>query len=358
MFLNHWSDWLLPRSPNDVRLFHSDSSDRILVCSPHLGQGYIQEIQLREDLSLRINDYTLHQDLVIDVPGQSNILEFIFPLTSSDARYSYVDPHFGLNSFTIKLALKRVFKLEVFFQRPSLITYFQAFREHLSPQTRSVAEQLTQYLSEYFGTSRSSPDETLSQLLQGEITLTPDIKPQEILPNPLYSEIIAFNYSNSSPRTPAMEQVIGQILSCPYQGATRRTYLKRKVLELTNLRLEMMTKPHLREADFDYIYEAASILRKQIINPPTVETLARQVGTNRLYLNQGFHQVYGTTPFGYSGDCRMWQAQRLLMISDLPVGKIAAVVGYTNCSHFARAFRQYTGLNPKTFQMKAWQYFS
>ncbi|MCG8362025.1 MAG: hypothetical protein MJA27_01680 [Pseudanabaenales cyanobacterium] len=54
LVLNHWDDWLLPGSPSDTRLFHADASDRIFVYPSHLGQGYFQEILLRDDLTLFI----------------------------------------------------------------------------------------------------------------------------------------------------------------------------------------------------------------------------------------------------------------------------------------------------------------
>ena len=152
-----------------------------------------------------------------------------------------------------------------------------------------------------------------------------------------------------------MEQVIGQILSCPYQGTTRRIYLEQKALQLVSLRLETMVQSRTTKIDFFCICRAADILRKHLVNPPTVEALARQVGTNRLYLNQGFAQVYGTTPYGYLRSCRLWYARRLLMTSDLSISHVATAVGYTCRSHFATAFRQLMGMNPKAFQMEAWQ---
>ncbi|MEO0988034.1 MAG: AraC family transcriptional regulator, partial [Cyanobacteria bacterium J06639_14] len=63
LVLNHWDDWLEPGRPNDSRLFHADASDLILVCPTHLGQGYFQEILLRDDLSLFIHDHVFDQDL-------------------------------------------------------------------------------------------------------------------------------------------------------------------------------------------------------------------------------------------------------------------------------------------------------
>lgn len=354
LILNHWEDWLLPGNPSDSRLLHSDASDRILVCPSHLGQGYIQEILLRDDLALIILDYTLNQDVVIDASGESSRLEFEFQLAGPDAGYSFFVPSFGLKEFGVKRARKRFFKVEVVFKRSSLMTYFQAFMERLSPQTQCIAERVMQSMCRYQrGGSISTTAGRLNQILQGAIAPASHLTFEHILTDPLYSEAIAFKYATRNPISSAMEQVIGQILSCPYQGATRRTYLERKALKLVALRLEAMIQPRLNEATLNCIYRATSILRNQIANPPTVEALAQQVGTNRLKLTQGFHQVYGTTPFGYLRDCRLWQARRLLMTSNLSIGKVSVAVGYTSCSRFATAFRQQTGINPKAFQMRA-----
>ncbi|MEM9809206.1 MAG: AraC family transcriptional regulator, partial [Cyanobacteria bacterium P01_D01_bin.56] len=158
--------------------------------------------------------------------------------------------------------------------------------------------------------------------------------------------------------TPEMKVIMEQILSCPYQGETRRQYLEKKTLDLVTLRVQAITQPRLNPTDLDSIYQAASILKSEMANPPTVEALARRVNTNRLKLNQGFHEVYGTTPFKYLRDCRLWMAQRLLTTSTLPIESIAAAVGYRSRNHFAKAFRKQTGLNPKLFQMQAWPYAS
>ena len=157
---------------------------------------------------------------------------------------------------------------------------------------------------------------------------------------------------------PAMEQVIGKILICPYQGITRRTYLERQALKLIGLRLNAMVPPPLNEVDSDCIYEAAQILREHCPQPPNIETLARQVGTNRLKLNQGFHQVYGTTPFSYLRNCRISRAKQLMATSELSINQVANAVGYTCRSKFATAFRKQVGINPKTFQMNMWQLVS
>lgn len=361
LVLNHWQDWLEPGSPNDSRLLHANKSDRILVCPSYLGQGYIQEIPLRDDLTLLILDYTLNQDVVIDAPGERDLLEFTFHLASLEAGYSFFCPYFGDKKFEVKPARKRFFKVEVLFKRPVLMTYFQAFIERLSPHTQGIAERVMQSIYRYQEGHSISINAgsinagKLNQILNSAISPALHVTFEQLLTRALYAETIALNYAGRNPITAAMGQVIGQILSCPYQGATRHAYLERKALKLVGLYLDATVQPRLSEADLSCIYQAESVLRNNIANPPTVEVLARNVGTNRLKLNQGFHQIYGVTPFGYLRESRLMQAQRLLMTSDLPIVKVAAVVGYSSRSRFATAFRQKFGVNPKAFQMQAWQ---
>ncbi|MEO1297997.1 MAG: AraC family transcriptional regulator, partial [Cyanobacteria bacterium J06636_16] len=306
---------------------------------------------------LRIHDHTLNQPRVIDRPARGNGLEFEFRLAGPDAGYSFFIPYFPLREFVIKPAQRRNFNIEVWFKRPALIMYFQALRERLSPQIKGITEHIIQSICRYQGNgSSSTPMGMLNQIFDPAKVPGPQLTLEQILTDALYAETIALkNDAARSPITPAMEQVIGRILSCPYQGATRRTYLKRQALELVELYLEAIVQRHRQEADLDYVYQASMILRSQMVHPPTITALARQVGTNRRKLIEGFHQLYGTAPFGYLHNYRLEQARRLLMTSDLAIRQVAAAVGYTSRSSFALAFRQKMGLNPKTFQMEAWQ---
>ncbi|MEM9804004.1 MAG: helix-turn-helix transcriptional regulator [Cyanobacteria bacterium P01_D01_bin.56] len=358
LVLNSWKDWLLSGSPSDTRLLHSDASDRVLVFPPDLGQGYFQEILLRDDLLLYIHDYSLNRDLMTNV-SEGDRLEFDFPLVGPGKGYGFVVPYFGWKNLAFRRAKKRFFKVEVFFKRPTLHKYLQVFMERLSPQNRSTAEQLIQLMYRYHGGgSSSTPIGRLNRVFDRSNAQDPYFIFEQVVNKTLYFEAHDLSYATYRPVTPIMEQLMGQILSCPYQGTTRRTYLEQKALQLVSLRLEAMIQPQSIKIDLSCIYQAAAILRKDLINPPTVQALARQVGTNRLYLNKGFAQVYGTTPYGYLRSCRVWYARRLLMTSDLSISDVATEAGYSCRSHFAIAFRQLMGMNPKAFQMKAWQHAS
>jgi len=351
---NHW---LEPCGLDVPTMLHCDRDDIIQVCPAHLGQGYVQEVPLREDLSLVIIDYTLHQPLLVDAPGDRGLLEFEFQLSGPDPGQSFFVPYFGLRSFGVRPAQKRIFKVEVFFKPPTLNDYFQDFTKRLTAPIQEVIEAILQQLCHYeAGSSSLSLPSTLNRLISANSIVKQTY--EQLLSSTLYSDAMVLGAATCHPITPEMETVIGQILHCPYQSATRRTYLERKALELVNLRLEVLSQPPakpLLQDDIHRIYRAETILRQHLQQPPSVDALARQVALNRLKLNQGFHQIFGTTPYGHLRQCRLRQTRQLLMTTDLSVEQIAEQVGYTSRSRFASAFRQEYGLNPKVFQMQCWE---
>ena len=359
---NQPRDWLMPGSLSHPQLLHADDADRVLVCSPALGQGYLQEIPLRDDLMLVIVDNTFKQDMVIDAIGEGDRIEVEFHLAGPYAGYSLCVPCFRLRQFGVKLAPKHIFKVEVFFKGPALVSYAQLFMDRLLPQAHHAAEGILQSIYRHL---KGGPIATTAGMLHQifapavserrskPLATTYDLSMEQLLPDALFNDSIALNYAMRRPITPAMRQVVEQILSCPYHGMARRTYLTRKALQLVDLRLNAILQSPLNECDVNCIYQAAALLRSQMTKPPSLESLARQVGTNRFKLTQGFHELYGTTPFGYLRNCRLTQARRLLMTSELSINEVAAAVGYTSRSRFATAFRQRIGINPKAFQLEA-----
>ncbi len=160
--------------------------------------------------------------------------------------------------------------------------------------------------------------------------------------------------------TPEMQLALQQILNCPFEGAMKSLYLEAKALELMTLKFSQFLEPvataksqfYLSTGDIDCIYHAKEILIQNLDNPPSVLDLSRQVGLNDRKLKQGFHQVFKTTPFAYLRYYRLEQARQLLMDSEIPVDQVAKVVGYSDRSRFAVAFRKQYGINPKSYQMQ------
>ena len=354
-FFNQASDYLQAGGSDDPRLLHAESSDCIQVVSPQVGQGYIQTIPLQEGLSLVILDYAIHSTCLSSVPGyQQRCLELKFQVTGPAAGRSSFLPHLGsLDRFGLRPAQPRQVKVEIIVSPPLFEPYSQKLIEHLAPQDQTILYDWAHWVHRsQRGYRATSSQSAFNQILQGEIAF-----PQNFSTEDLFEKLDfgAFGcYWRSM--TAEMHQVISQILSCPYSGQVRRTYLKRRALDLIALKLKGLN--HLKQLsyplmteDLDGIYQAAKVLACNLNNPPSINALARQVGLNRLKLNQGFHQVYGTTPFRYLRNCRLALARHLLTTSEFAVETVVHKVGYTSRSNFASAFRQQVGLNPKTFQL-------
>jgi len=85
----------------------------------------------------------------------------------------------------------------------------------------------------------------------------------------------------------------------------------------------------------------------------SVESLADGVGMSRSAFAKRFTEAYGSGPMDLLRDLRMRRAGRLLRNTELPVKRIAEIVGFASRSAFTRTFEARTGLSPRQFRMSA-----
>ncbi|CDN10340.1 MAG: helix-turn-helix transcriptional regulator [Richelia sp.] len=65
------------------------------------------------------------------------------------------------------------------------------------------------------------------------------------------------------------------------------------------------------------------------------------------YFAEQFKQTIAISPYRYITQCRIKKAQRQ---NHQPITVIANQVGIHNPSHFARLFRQWTGISPREYR--------
>ncbi|WNS41829.1 response regulator [Paenibacillus sp. MMS20-IR301] len=80
------------------------------------------------------------------------------------------------------------------------------------------------------------------------------------------------------------------------------------------------------------------------------ESIAGQFYLHPDYINRLFKKETGQSMTEYLLQERMSLATELLVKTKLPVTTIAANIGYTNLSHFAKLFRKCTGINPNEYR--------
>lgn len=162
-----------------------------------------------------------------------------------------------------------------------------------------------------------------------------------------------------------MQQILHQILSCPFQGLMKRMYLEAKALELITLQFtqfqeqntEQNSQPKLKKGDRDRLYQAKEILIASLENPPSLQELAKLVGISDFKLKRGFRDCFGTTVFKYLHDYRLEQARKLLLQGEMSVEQVLYQVGFASRSYFAKAFRQKFGMNPSDLKKKSTNFF-
>jgi YesN/AraC family two-component response regulator len=102
----------------------------------------------------------------------------------------------------------------------------------------------------------------------------------------------------------------------------------------------------LNSSEPDIIDEVQRFIIQHIKTGVSRKEISDFVHLNSDYLNRLFKKEMGMTLMDYYQQERMIYAKKLLSQMDMTVSKAAAILGYSNFSHFARAFKRATGLNP------------
>jgi AraC family transcriptional regulator, transcriptional activator of the genes for pyochelin and ferripyochelin receptors len=296
----------------------ADLAEMHEIVPPRLGQGYVQQIQLR-GIYLSLFNYHLHEDVCLIA-------------AAADMADSY---EVGFNLSGNRSGKRTGENFLEWGQRPAERPLRQMF--YANDPVLKVDLHV-------------DPNDEIGQLLtQGIAHLYQRCQQTEGGSTPWLSDINMI--------TPAMRLVLEQLWRCPFQGQTRRIFLEAKCLELIALKLEQLSteSPQVNDSrplsadDRDRIYAAQKILIDRLDDPPSLLELARQVNLNDYKLKVGFKQVFGTTVFGYLHQHRMEAARQLLRSRRLNVKEVAQAVGYANQSRFAAAFRKQFGVNPKAY---------
>ena len=161
-------------------------------------------------------------------------------------------------------------------------------------------------------------------------------------------------YLYQSSITPAMRDVVQQIIRCPFHGITRKLFLESRSLELLSLQLEQITASspschlfiRMHPHDKKQIQVIRDILDSNMETPPTLKELARIAGMSHPKLNRCFKQIYGMTVFQYLRTERLNKAKTMLQKEGYSVTETAFQVGYDSVSHFSQIYKKQFGISP------------
>lgn len=98
---------------------------------------------------------------------------------------------------------------------------------------------------------------------------------------------------------------------------------------------------------------ATALLLEHLSEPPTLEALVRQLGTNEKRLNEAFQDAFRLSPYVWLREQRLKLACQLLTQTETPISNIATHCGYHSSANFATAFKERYGCAPRDFRRAA-----
>ncbi|MFI8124472.1 AraC family transcriptional regulator [Acinetobacter sp. ABJ-A23_2] len=121
-------------------------------------------------------------------------------------------------------------------------------------------------------------------------------------------------------------------------------------LLLPHFILEDIQKPQYLYKDFLNLVDVINSSENFI----SLEELAQQVGLSRYAIIRLFKANVGLTPHAFQINLKINQARELLK-QGISLAELAANLGFSDQSHFHKAFKAHTGVTPRQFQLAAAQ---
>ncbi|WP_069169103.1 helix-turn-helix transcriptional regulator [Streptomyces griseus] len=94
---------------------------------------------------------------------------------------------------------------------------------------------------------------------------------------------------------------------------------------------------------------ARAVLEERMQRPPTLESLAAELGTSPFALLRAFRKRYGMPPHTWLTDARVRRARRMLEAGTAPA-EAATAVGFTDQPHLNRHFTRIVGVPPGAYR--------
>lgn len=130
----------------------------------------------------------------------------------------------------------------------------------------------------------------------------------------------------------------------PFYNERGSAMLKSLLLEISR----QMTTESLGRSIGDVISYINENYKRRLTN----SDLAALVGYHEYHLNRLLKRELGVTMHKYVLRLRVAEAERLLLLSDMPIADIAESVGFENATHFSSQFKLISGISPASYRKK------
>lgn len=147
------------------------------------------------------------------------------------------------------------------------------------------------------------------------------------------------------------------MLEAQSQGRNGATYLKSLLSLLASHYVQNYSNfldlqhQQLNASKFDQrqVDKIEQYIEKHIGSHISIEALADLLGCSKFYFLREFKKVTGVTPYQYLMNKRLSKAKTLLSESDTSIASVSLALGFSDQSHFTRAFKNQFGQTPGQF---------
>lgn len=91
-------------------------------------------------------------------------------------------------------------------------------------------------------------------------------------------------------------------------------------------------------------------VQRNFMNDITILDIAHACACSESTVSHLFRQYMHRSVKGYIVELRITQAKKLLSTSDLPIGTVAQMCGFTNIGYFPTAFKKFVGVSPREYR--------
>ena len=283
-----------------------------------LGEGYVQEMQLRQGLSLCLHRYTLEEGLLLkrlESQGPSETLTVKFDCRKVVLDNALPDSYLFAPGCEAELGTSNFFT-EIFFPKHQEVCFLviNVNRELLAAMLHSSNNK-----AELSNSILSNSSFVVNVLMTGE-----------------------------------MQRRLTEMSDIPFGSPFYLLHYEAKTLEFLYLLFTKITEREsqheiaLNRSDADRVYEVRSIILRDLSVAPQLTDLSKQVAMSPTKMKTLFRQVFGDSIYNYFQNARMNEAARLL--KENSVAETGYKLGFTNMSHFSRLFEKYFKLKPRKFK--------
>jgi AraC-like DNA-binding protein len=298
---------------------NTNLNDRTLTLPSHLGSGTIYARNINPHLSYAVMNFKLDNDLELNrEPGNAG--------------------------FVISFNMVEVQKELLVGHRQQLVTDKRPFRNDIF---LSDAQD-----SAYLRISAGSNVKRLLIFCSHELA-------HQFLPTELYDKIAVFARENSVSGNPLFinlshRTMLKELFELKSGDPLRHVRMLSGIMHLIEkflysfVRQEQAALPRtVKKNDLESMQHVEQILSGKLEGFPSLESLAQEVYMSTSKLKNLFKQVYGHTLYDYYNKSRLQRAKDLLITGQCSIKQAGSEIGFSNLSHFAKAFRKEFGILPR-----------